>query len=68
MNDWDCRKNPVYVTRDAGYKKAQFLSSENRENAKKRVLNPNIVTGKHKLKELFAKRGIVLNPDEMTYL
>ena len=58
----------VRVTRDAGYRKAQFLSSENRKNAKKCVLNPNIATGKYKLKELFVKRGFVLNPDEMTYL
>lgn len=57
---------PVRVTRDSGYSKLKLISPENRKKARERVYNPNIVTGKYRLKELFAKRGIVVIPERMT--
>lgn len=43
------------------------LSPENRKKSRKIVKNPYI-NSKHLLKELFAKRGIAVNPDAMTYV
>lgn len=41
---------PVRVVRDVGYSKIKLLSLEYRNKVKKRVEDPNIVTGKYKLK------------------
>ncbi len=57
---------PVRVVRDAGYSKIKSISHENRKKALERVNNPNIVTGNYKLKELYEKIGIIVNPDKMT--
>lgn len=62
------KSSSVMVVRDAGYSKIKLLSPEYRNKVKKRVENPNIVTGKYKLKELFAEIGIIVNPQAMTYL
>lgn len=61
-------EEPVIVTRDAGYDKLEFISPENRKKARERVLNPNIVTGRHKLKELLLEIGIVFNHDALTFI
>lgn len=58
----------VIVVRDAGYSKIKLLSPEYRKKVMQRVENPNIVSGKYKLKELFAEIGIIVNPEAMTYL
>ena len=58
--------DPVRVTRDVGISKSEFISPENRKKARERVLDPNTVTGKYKLKELFAEMGIVVHLDRMT--
>lgn len=39
MDDSDCRRNPDYVSRDAGYSKIKLISPENRKEARERVLN-----------------------------
>ena len=59
-------EEPVKVTRDSGYSKLKLISPENRKKARKNAHNPNIVTGKYRLKDLFAKRGIVVIPEKMT--
>lgn len=66
MNDWECRKDSVYVSRDAGYSKIESISPENRRKAKDKMDNPDIVSGNYKLKELFADMGIVVHPERMT--
>lgn len=66
MDDLNCRKNPIRVTRDAGISKLDLISPENRKKARERVLDPNIVTGKYKLKELLGEMGIVVHPERMT--
>ncbi len=68
MGKYDYGCEPVIVSRDCGYNIVELLSPENRMRAKQRANNPNIVTGKHKLKELFAEIGIVVIPDKMCYL
>lgn len=62
------KKSPIIVCRDSGYSKIKLLSPEYRNKVKKRVEDPNIVTGKYKLKGLFAEIGIIVNPQAMTYL
>jgi len=59
---------PVIVVRDAGYSKIELLSPEYRKKVTQRVENPNSISGKYKLKELFAEIGIIVNPEAMTYL
>lgn len=66
MTNWDCRRNPVHVSRDAGYSKIESISPENRQKAKERMDNPDIVSGNYKLKELFADMGVVVHPERMT--
>lgn len=56
----------VIVMRDAGCRKDKILSPEYRNEVRKRVENPDIVTGNHKLKELLADLGIIVNPEKMT--
>ena len=59
---------PVLVVRDRGYSKSKLLSPEYMDKVKKRINDPNIPTGKDRLKELYAKRGIIVNPDAMSFL
>ena len=65
MNGCD-RGKPTRVIRDAGFSKLESISPENQRKIKERIENPKIVTGKYKLKEIFAKRGIVVIPEKMT--
>ena len=67
MNKFHYDEGPVRVSRDAGYSKAKLLSPENIEKSKKRINDPNIKTGKYKLKELLGEVGIIVHPDAMTY-
>lgn len=66
MINYEDMGEPVVVVRDAGYKKSEFLSPEYRAKVRKRVENPNIVTGNYKLKELLSELGIVVIPEKMT--
>lgn len=66
MNSFSYDEEPVKVTRDSGYSKLKLISPENRKKARKNAHNPNIVTGKYRLKDLFAKRDIVVIPEKMT--
>jgi hypothetical protein len=66
MNKYEGMGEPVRVVRDAGYSKIESISPENRKKALERVNDPNIVTGNYKLKELYEKIGITVNPDKMT--
>ena len=66
MNRCDGLGEPTRVTRDAGISKLELMSSENRKKARERVRNPNIATGKYKLKELFGEIGIIVHPERMT--
>lgn len=59
-------EEPVMVTRDSGYSKLKLISPENRKKARERVLNPDTVTGKYRLKKLFGEIGIVVIPERMT--
>lgn len=59
---------PVIVCRDGGYPIVDLLTPENRKKARERIKNSNYVNSKYKLKELFATRGIVVNPDAMSYV
>ena len=39
MSNFDCRKNPVHVSRDAGYSKIESISPENRRKAREMMDN-----------------------------
>ena len=67
MTKFEYEGEPVIVSRDAGYSKAKLLSPDNIEKSKQRINNPNIVSGRYKLKEIFAEVGIIMNPDAMTF-
>lgn len=67
INKWEMGE-PVLVVRDIGYSKAKLLSPQYMQKVKKRINDPTIPTGKYKLKELFAERGIIVNPKAMTFL
>lgn len=66
MTEFSYDEKPVKVTIDSGYSKVKLISPENRKEARERVLNPNIVTGRYKLKKLFANLDVVVIPDRMT--
>ncbi|MBQ2654384.1 MAG: hypothetical protein IJF83_12585 [Methanobrevibacter sp.] len=66
MNKYVGLGEPTSVTRDAGYSKIESISPENQSKIKKRIENPSILTGKYKIKEIFAKRGIVVIPERMS--
>ena len=68
MNNHYVGLKAVHFSRDCGYNIVELLSPENRKRARERANNPNIVTGKYKLKELFAEIGIVVIPEKMSYL
>ena len=56
----------VIVSRDAGYSKIELISPENIRKSQVRIDNPNVVTGRYKLKELLEEAGIVVNPEALT--
>lgn len=58
---------PVKVVMDAGYSKIELLSPENIKKSQERIDNPNITTGRYKLKEFLEEVGIVVNPEAMTF-
>ena len=68
MNKYDGMGEPTRVSRDAGYKIINLLNPENRRKAREKVKNPDYRNSKYKLKELFAKKGIIVNPEAMSYL
>lgn len=67
MTNFQYEEEPVIVSRDAGYSKIKLLSSENIKKSYERINNPDIVTGRYKLKELLEEVGIVVNPEAMTF-
>lgn len=67
MNKYRYNGNPVIVSRDAGYSKIELLSEENIKQSRERIENPDIVTGRYKLKELLEEVGIVVNTEAMTF-
>lgn len=64
MNDWECRKDSVYVSRDAGYSKIESISPENRRKAKEMMDDPNTVTRIDTLNKLYSKMGVIVHPVE----
>lgn len=66
MNDWECRRNPVRVSRDAGYSKIESISPENRKKSKEMMDNPNTVTRIDTLNKMYSKMGITVHPERMT--
>ena len=67
MTNFQYEEEPVIVSRDAGYSKIKLLSPENMKISWERINNPDIVTGRYKLKELLEEVGIVVNPEAMTF-
>lgn len=67
MTRFQYEEEPIIVSRDAGYSKAVLLSSDNIKKSKERINDPNVVTGRYRLKELLEEVGIIVNPDAMTY-
>ena len=67
MTNFQYEEEPVIVSRDAGYSKIKLLSPENMKKSWERINNPDIVTGRYKLKELLEEVGIVVNPEAMTF-
>ena len=67
MTKFCYEEEPVIVSRDAGSSKIELLSLENIRKSEERINNPNITTGRYKLKELLEEVGIVVNPEAMTF-
>ena len=59
---------PVIVSRCGGYLIHESLLPENRKKAREKVKDPNCISSKYKLKEIFSKFGIIVNPEAMTYI
>lgn len=59
---------PVIVSRCGGYPIYESLIPENRKKAREKVKDPNYISSKYKLKEIFSKFGIIVNPEAMTYI
>jgi hypothetical protein len=68
MTKFQYEEEPIFVCRDGGYPIAELLTPENRKKALDRVKDPNYVNSKHFLKEFWAKRGIIVNPNTMSYV
>lgn len=66
MDDLNCRKNPIHVSRDAGYKKFESISPVNRKEAEERLDNSDIVTRIELLEELYSEVGVIVYPKRMT--
>jgi hypothetical protein len=67
MTNFQYEEEPVIVSRDAGYSKIKLLSSENIKRSQERINNPNIRTGRYRLKELLEEVGIIVNAEAMTF-
>ena len=65
MTDWDCRKNPVYVSRDAGYSKIKSIFPENRKKAKEMKDNGDAISRIDVLTELYSKMRVIVHPERM---
>ena len=63
MDNFKDMGEPVRVVRDAGYSKIKCLSPEFKKKSLERIKDPNY---KSNLKKLYAKMGIIVNPDKMT--
>lgn len=68
MDDYYRGQKAIVVTKDVGFNKTKLISPENRQKAQKRVIDPNIISGRYKLKEIFAEIGISVIPEKMTFL
>jgi hypothetical protein len=68
MTKFQYEEEPIIVSRDVGYNLAELITPEYRKKAREIVKDPNYVNSKHMLKELYAKRGIIVNPEAMCYL
>lgn len=66
MTDFHYDEEAFHVIKDNGFDKLKLISPENLKKSQERMENPDIVTGKFKLKELFAEIGIVVHPERMT--
>lgn len=64
MSKFKSDEELIKVCRDCGYNILELLSPENRKRARKNVKNPNYLNSNYRLKELFAKIGIVVNPEK----
>lgn len=67
MGDYYNGEKAIVVTKDVGFNKSKLISAENRQKIQNRVNDPNIVTGRYKLKEIFANIGIMVIPEKMTF-
>lgn len=63
MDKFEDVGEPVRVVRDEGYSKIESLSPEFRKKSIERINNSLY---KNNLKKLYAKMGIIVNPDKMT--
>lgn len=68
MTKFQYLEDPIVVSRDPGFNLAKLIAPENRKKARERVKDPDYVNSKHVLKRIFAKRGIIVNPEAMTYV
>lgn len=66
MNDFYQGEKEICVTKDVGFDKANIISPKNRQKIRERVYDSNIITGRYKLKEIFADIGIIVIPEKMT--
>lgn len=66
MSDLNCRKNPIRVSRDAGYNKLESISPEHRKKIREKFNNGDIVSRIDLLEELYSKVGVIVNPKKMT--
>ena len=66
MNNSDCRKNPVYVSRDAGYSKVESISSEKRRKSRQMINQPDDVTRIDILNKLYSKMGVIVHTKRMS--
>ena len=68
MSKFQYDEEPVIVSRDTGYNLVKLLSQEHRKKVSDMVGNQELINSKYKLKEIFAKFGVIVNPEAMTYL
>jgi hypothetical protein len=66
MNDLKCKRNPIRVSRDAGYNKMESISPENLKKVRQKRNNGDIMSRIDLLDELYSKMGIIVRPDRMT--
>ena len=66
MNNFDCRKNPVYVSWDEGYSKIESISPENRRKAREMGDGLNVLTRIDILNKLYSKMEVIVHSERMT--